>query len=826
MVSGQSHPRVRALWLRWSGRDLRSHWVAVVAIALVLAIGSGVWAGLGSTATWRRETNDASFAAVSMHDLRATLSPGTFTDAGTLTAAAAGIEHAEWIEGAVERLVVDTQVDATTPAEKVLVAGRIVGMPFDADPPVDSVWIRDGSAPGSGGEPGAAGSGVVLEAKFADFYDLPVQGTLSLAGGQDLGYGGLGVAPEDFYVTGPEGTIFAQGELAILYVPLADAQRVAGQPGRVNDLVLTLVGGADRDLVERELTEAKDDLEGVTATVTNQDDAEAYRVLYEDIENDQQIWNAISALVLFAAALAASNLIGRIVEAQRREIGIGMALGVDRWQLAIRPLLVGIQIGILGVITGLGVGYLIGNAMGDLLESFLPLPEYRTPFQYGVYAQAAALALIVPSVAAAIPGWRAVRVEPIEAIRTGHLAAKTSRLTDWSNRISLPGSTLTQMPLRNVLRTPRRTVLTAVGVGAAITALVAVLGMLDSFTNTIDQGSAELTRGDPDRVIVQLDTFYPTDADVVAELAATPSVASIDTGLRLPATAPGPVPDDDIELLIELIDFDTATWTPSVSGAGDGTTVTEGVLLARKAADDLGVGVGEAVLLRHPVRGPDGGFSFAESEFTVVGIHGNPIRNFVYADLDQTGRFGLAGLTNMVHSYPTQDAERGDLQYDIFELDGVTSSQAVARVSEVFDEALEQFVGFLVIAAVAVLILALLIAFNATRITVEERQREHATMRAYGLPVRSVMGVVIKESVLVGIGATFIGVAAGTVFLGWMLQSLAARTLPDLGIDLYLAPSTIAIALIVGVVAVSLAPLFLIRRLRKMSIPDTLRVME
>ena len=428
MVSGQSHPRVRALWLRWSWRDLRSHWVAVVAIALVLAIGSGVWAGLGSTATWRRETHDASFAAVSMHDLRATLSPGTFTDAGTLTAAAAGIEHAEWIEGAVERLVVDTQVDATTPAEKVLVAGRIVGMPFDADPPVDSVWIRDGSAPGSGGEPGAAGSGVVLEAKFADFYELPVQGTLTIAGGQDLGYGGLGVAPEDFYVTGPEGTIFAQGELAILYVPLADAQQVAGQPGRVNDLVLTLVGGADRDLVERELTEAMDDLEGVTATVTNQDDAEAYRVLYEDIENDQQIWNAISALVLFAAALAASNLIGRIVEAQRREIGIGMALGVDRWQLAIRPLLVGIQIGILGVITGLGVGYLIGNAMGDLLESFLPLPEYRTPFQYGVYAQAAALALIVPIVAAAIPVWRAVRVEPIEAIRTGHLAAKTLSL--------------------------------------------------------------------------------------------------------------------------------------------------------------------------------------------------------------------------------------------------------------------------------------------------------------------------------------------------------------------------------------------------------------
>ena len=177
-------------------------------------------------------------------------------------------------------------------------------------------------------------------------------------------------------------------------------------------------------MVERELGAAIDELEGITATVTNQDDAEAYRVLYEDIENDQQVWNAISALVLFAAALAAFNLISRIVEAQRREIGIGMALGVDRWRLAIRPLLVGAQIAVLGVIAGVGVGYVVGNAMGDLLESFLPLPEYRTPFQYGVYAQAAALGLIVPIVASAIPVWRAIRVEPIEAIRTGHLTAQ------------------------------------------------------------------------------------------------------------------------------------------------------------------------------------------------------------------------------------------------------------------------------------------------------------------------------------------------------------------------------------------------------------------
>ncbi len=176
--------------------------------------------------------------------------------------------------------------------------------------------------------------------------------------------------------------------------------------------------------------------------------------------------------------------------------------------------------------------------------------------------------------------------------------------------------------------------------------------------------------------------------------------------------------------------------------------------------------------------------------------------------------------------YPATGVTGPELQRAVFELPGVTSSQAVARISGGFDEALGQFVGILVIAAAAVLALALLIAFNANRITVDERRREHATMRAFGLPVRSVVAVVIKESLIVGLVATIMGLTAGFVVLDWMLASLTETTLPDLGIDRYLSPGTIMAAAAVGMVAVAVAPLFLARRIQQMDIPDTLRVME
>ena len=816
----------RGLWLRWSWRDLRSRWVAVVAIALVLAIGTGVYAGLGSTAEWRRQSNDASFAALAMHDLRIALSPGTFAPQDQLVEAVAEVDNASSVVAVAERLVVDSQVD-TSPIhgtdDSVLVPARLVGMSFGREQPVDDVWVRDGTGPAA--DPVESGP-AVMEAKFADHHGLPTHGSVTVAGGHTVAYTGLGIAPEDYFYEGPEGTVFAEGELAILYLPLAAAQDLSGHRGMVNDLVLILADGTDRDAVEAQLATMISDL-GLSGIVSTRDDADAVRVLYEDIDNDQRFWNALSALVLVAAALAAFNLISRIVEAQRREIGIGMALGVPRRQLAIRPLLIGAQVAILGTIAGIGVGLIVGNAFGNLLESFLPLPEHRTPFQFGIYAQAAALGVVIPIAASAIPVWRALRVEPIEAIRTGHLTAKTNRLTSWTGHVRLPGSTMTQMPIRNVLRTPRRAILTAVGVGAAITALVAVLGMLDSFGRAIEQGNDEFTKTNADRIVVQLDTFYPNDSDAIAAIGDAASVGHIDAGLRLPATALAGGPNANLDLLVEFVDLNEAIWTPTIQ---EGSTTTDttgpGILLARKAADDLAAEVGDTVTLRHPIRTGPTEFSLDETDFVVSGIHANPIRTFAFMDLDDADHFGLEGAANVVQAYPTEDASRADVQRAIFDLAGVTSTQPVARISEAIDEALDRYLSFLFVTAAAVMILALLIAFNATRITVEERQREHATMRAFGLPVRTVLGVVIKEAVIIGLIATAIGIAGGAIFLRWMLASLATTTLPDVGIDAYVSPTTIGLAAVVGIVAVGAAPIFLARRFQHMNLPDTLRVME
>jgi putative ABC transport system permease protein len=285
----------------------------------------------------------------------------------------------------------------------------------------------------------------------------------------------------------------------------------------------------------------------------------------------------------------------------------------------------------------------------------------------------------------------------------------------------------------------------------------------------------------------------PSNSPVVAAISDAAAVGRIDAGVRLPATALGPEPDDDIDLLVEFVDLDRAVWTPTVEeGTATISGDAPGILLARKAADDLGAGVGDTVTLRHPIRTDAGGFSIVESSLVVAGIHANPIRTFAFLDIADSARFGLEGLVNVVQAYPADDATRSDLQRAVFGLPGVASSQPVARISEAIDEALDQFVSFLFVTAAAVLVLAILIAFNATRITVEERQtraRHHARLRAPdpNRARRRRQGECHRRSSI----ATVLGLVGGVVFLRWMLASLASTTLPDVGIDVYLSPTTI-----------------------------------
>jgi putative ABC transport system permease protein len=812
------------LWIRWSWRDLRARWIQVLAIAAIIAIGTGLYSGLSSTSAWRRTSYDRSYETLDAHDVKVELSSGTYAEEGRLAAVIESVSDRVSVSAIVERLSVPTQVDASTATRTILVSGRIIGADLDdAIPPVDRVAAIEGRPLDERDDGELVG---ILDIHFARHYSLPTSGSIRVGADTKVTYVGQGETPEQFLVLTDSGSLFAEASFAVVHTSLRTAQTVSGRTGDVSEVVIRLDDATDRTAAVATISEAFTELTpDLAVEVTSLDDDRVRKYLYDDIRSDQRFYAIFATLVLAGAGFAAFNLTGRMIEAQRRELGIGMALGVEPSTLVIRPLLVALQVSIIGVVLGTGFGLVINGLMRGLLESFVPLPVWRTEFQPGIFFTGAGLGLTLPFAAALWPVLRAVRVAPVDALRTGHLAATGGGLAPLLRRVRLPGDSINQMPLRDALRAPRRTIFTMLGIATAVATLISVMGMVDTFLSTIDRGKHEILAGHPQRMTVELDSFYPLGSQTTDLVQHAASVETVVPALQLGATVSSAASGEKFDLFVTMLDFTNPLWVPTAV-RGDVSGAARGIVLSEKASRDLHVDVGGIVTLRHPRREGTTGYRMVETQWPVAAIHPNPYRFVSFIDLRYADSMNMTGIVNLFQVTPKPDATTETVQRELFGHHGVAGVQPVTEVVDAISDFIGSILDVLNVVRGAVLLLVVLIAFNSSSISVDERRRQHATMFAFGLPVRRVMLLSMIESMFIGVLGTVAGIALGFGILQWIVHAMLPETVPELGIITDISSRTVLTAALLGVVAVAIAPLFTMRRLVRTRIPDQLRVVE
>ena len=807
-------------WLRWSLRDLRLRVGLVISLALVISVATGVSASLGSMEQWRLESNDKSYAVLNMHDLRVSLAADSTVAQGELAAAAASITDPQRIAATQERLLVPTQLDASVGGKPLLVRGEIVGVPTSGPGAgIDARSVEQGRdlTPADDGQPVA-----VIEGNFGRLHAIPIPTTVRLAGVGDVKIVGRALQPEQFMVTRPGLSFGAEVSFAYLYAPLTSVQRLGGQGAVVNELVVDVAAGADPAAVQRDLAAAfARQLPETTATITPRSEEISDRLMYDDAESDQQMMDIFSWILLIGAAFAAFNLVSRVVEAQRREIGVGLALGVEPRWLAIRPILFALEVAVIGVLLGTLVALGTATYFAGLMRDILPLPVQETPFAPETYLRAALLGLIVPVLAAIIPVLRAVRVTPIEAIRIGAHTATRTGLAPLLERLPLPGSVLAKMPLRNVARAPRRSLLSLLAIGAAITVMITMTSMLDSFTVSLADSRSEALAGSPQRMVATLDAPVPAAGPTVQAIGDAETVTAASPGLLLPVELG--TGGERFEVSLQLIEPGNPAWEPRLAS---GTLAGSGIVISQLAADDLGVRIGDTVSVRHPRRTGPTTFETVETPFVVTGLHANPLRPYAYMDMENAAAFGLAGVANVVEVRPTTDATQDEVTRELLQQDAVVAVESGAAIPDAAKRYMEYFLSVVWFVEIITAALVALIAFNTLSIAREERRRESATLFAFGMPVWRVTLADVTESAIIGVLGTLAGLAIGLALASWITYFVARETFPDLGMEVTLSPASLAVAVLLGVGAVALAPVLGARRYIKSDISSTLRVVE
>ena len=457
------------------------------------------------------------------------------------------------------------------------------------------------------------------------------------------------------------------------------------------------------------------------------------------------------------------------------------------------------------------------------MQSFFPLPVLRTPMQLEVFAQGAALGLAVSLLATAIPLRRALAITPVEAIRVGARAARSSGAAWITRGLRLPGGSLANMPLRNVLRAPRRTLMTMLGIGAVVAITLALAGVIDSFNATLDASRAEALAGPRQRLTVDLAAPQRADGAAIRAISASRVIGAAQPSLRIPATLSAR--GVRLDAFLEVVVRNGPLWHPTLS-AGTLVTNRPGVVIAKRAAEDLHVRVGGTVTVRYPV--PTGPRSSQLTSITlpVTGIHTSPLRFLSYTNRPAAAEMGLGGLVNRVSVIPAPGRTAADVKRAFLAMPAVTAVQGAAATTDAVDQTMAQLTDVLFITVAIAMIMSLLIAYNSAAINAEERTREHATLFAYGVsPARVIRGNV-TEALITGVLATTVGIAAGYGILRWILGVSMRETMPDLGTLVSISALTCGLAALAGIITVALAPLLTLKRLRRTDIPSALRVVE
>jgi ABC-type antimicrobial peptide transport system permease subunit len=263
----------------------------------------------------------------------------------------------------------------------------------------------------------------VLDQSYAKQHKLTVGSTVTIGG---TAYRVIGIA------TSPAG-----GSSSSVYLPLARAQGLAGEPGKINRIYVKATSASTIASVKAEIqhvlpkatvTTAEDLASQVTGSLSSA----------SSLAGHLGTWLSIAALI--AAFGVASLLTVSAVGRRIREFGTLKALG---WrsrrvvgQVMGEALVQGILGGILGIGLGVGGAFLVsklspslkatvgaaGTAanppgpLGQALSHTVTVP-LTAPLSAGLFALAIGLALAGGVLAGTLGGWRAARLRPAEALR-------------------------------------------------------------------------------------------------------------------------------------------------------------------------------------------------------------------------------------------------------------------------------------------------------------------------------------------------------------------------------------------------------------------------
>ncbi len=689
---------------------------------------------------------------------------------------------------------------------------RLIGMPPEAQPPVNRLYIQEGRYLQRGDDLVA-----VLDHHLAEYYGFGPGTVLHpIVNGRKLDVEVVGVAVSPEYlmaVASAENILPSPGGFAVLFMPQETVQRLMGAEGTVNELNIGLVDNAPEQ-VEATIAQVKAALdEYPLGTIVRRADNPSYKLLLMDLEGGQEMIGMIPTMFLIIAAMSIYVFLSRMVQAQRPQIGVLKALGYSRWAVMRYYLLFAGAMALLGAVLGLALSVPLGRGFAQAYAAEFGLPFVVTHFHPDAAVQAIALNLFICLLAAFFPARTSAQMAPAQAIRFDPSLAPVKGSIPWPERLLgrfLALRTETKIALRNLGRNRRRTLTTGLGFVFAIVVLLVCWAMFDGMDHMLDIQFRETDRWD-----LQVLFNRPQPPAVMEEVQGWDGVAAVEPILVMPVTirADGGSKDTFLVALdpeTELHGFQLPRDKTPEDALRPGH-----LLIGPQMGDDLGVQSGDTVTLETPL---------GEREAVVETDNKEVMSAGAYVSLDWAQEQIPGGLELLNGLWLRVDeAHRAEVKKKLYHLPGVASVERKEEVAAGWQALMGLYYVMMGMFLLFALIMAGAVIFNTMTVNILERQREIATMRALGQRRNRLRWMITLENLLIGLVALLPGLVLGSAATYYFFRVFTASA--DFYLPFYIAPGSYLIVtlLIFGTALLSQLPAM--RRVNRMNLAEATKVM-
>ncbi len=791
--------------LRKAVRDLTRSAAQFAAAGVVVMLGVGVYLGMMSAYLNLSASYGAYYERCHFADFHAELDFGTDRLA----------DRVRRIPGVIAvhgRLVTDVPLER--PGSKhQRISLRVVSLPDGANERVNDVLVLAGRAPAHGRRE------ILFEKRFAEYHGYRVGNRARLlVDGEERDYRivGLAVSPEYIYpIATKEYLLPSPSTFGIAFVRRDQAEEILEAWGLVNDLAVTCEPARRAAImaqVERMLQPY-----GSKAPEPREDQP-SYYMLNADLEGYEPMAVFFPAFLLFAAALTLYTVLRRLVESQRAVIGFLRASGFTRGQVVahytIFPVLLGLASGAAGIV--LGQGLAIG--ITQMYLAALNIPLLAAPMHWDVAVTALLLGTGACLLGGVGPALGSARLAPAEALRDAPGAPGRRLAVERLIPALARAGALMKMPVRNLARRPGRTLWAVLGIAAA-SALIIISG---SWRDAVDDMMVTYF-GLMHRYDLEVGFQEPQTDHQAFRVGCWPGVWRAEGMLGVPVE----VRKGDRSVQTAVVGLPGDARLLDLRGlARDRLPLQRGVVLAsRLLRQKLGAQTGDTVTIAYAFQSR---YRRGEMKATVGPPLRLPVGQNLYmniADVRQAFRDALdlppGAINSVIVKTKTEATDWVHARCYDLPLAGAVSSTAETKRD--LDEQLGMMNAFIGVMVLFGMMLALSVVYATVSVTVLERRRELAALRAEGASRGRITALVTFENLLVWALGCAAGLPAG-VKVALVMLSVYVTDVMELAPVVF--PRTLLLAAGATLAAVVLSQWPALRYVHRLNIADILRFRE